>query len=101
MEYSQDISFAVAECNQPVYRRTLEEKEGITKNNSESGPTNVDALPGSSNTEKSFNCELFSGKEDNCDRVCKKQPCEHIKIAYFFQLCSIIIYNLFVQIEQN
>ena len=30
----------IAENNQPVYRRTSEEKEGITKDNSESGPTN-------------------------------------------------------------
>ena len=31
----------------------------------------------------------------NCDQACKNQPCEHIKIAYFFQLCSVITYNLF------
>ena len=29
---------------------------------------NVDASPGSSNTEKSFNChELFAGKEENSE----------------------------------
>ena len=35
------------------------------------------------------------------DRACKNQPCEHVKITYFFQLCSVITYIVFVWVEQN
>ena len=35
-----------------------------------------------------------------CDRACENQPCEHIKIACFFQLCSVVTYKSFVQIKQ-
>ena len=31
-----------------------------------------------------------------CERACENQPCEHIKIAYFFQLCSVITCISFV-----
>ena len=31
-----------------------------------------------------------------CDRAYENQPCERIKIAYFFQVCSVITYNPFV-----
>ena len=31
-----------------------------------------------------------------CDRACENQPCERKKIAYFFQLYSVITYHPFV-----
>ena len=35
------------------------------------------------------------------DWACENQPCEHIKITYSFQICSVITYNPFVRIENK